>query len=328
MQGAALATAVFGASAGPIGAVIGAVIAIYESVPHASADNRDTRLPVIQVFDTVPYPQDPPDPLVTSMTNALVDYEFTRGMVGESFGSGPLVTWNDVANKFNILSAFFERQLPGQGVAKAESAIELFEAWNTHPCDAPDPNQFPSILNPSCPTCFAGQQCWFSPYSDPSLRVGGRQGTFDTGDIDTVYRLAQAAVMQWDVTVAYSYIVGMRMVWENADRAFGTNTPHSDLDARIGYLATKIPGLSGIKIIGINGGGPHNLPGIVYKNQPAAPSSTAATVAKGAAVVGVAAVVGTGLYAWITHQAYGRVWGKIWDETGGKVVKQAKRLRR
>jgi hypothetical protein len=63
------------------------------------------------------------------------------------------------------------------------------------------------------------------------------------------------------------------------------------------------------------------LRGITTYNQGQAPGmSTGAKVAIGALALGGAAAGGVGIWAWLTHQAYRKAWGKIWDETGGKVV--------
>lgn len=54
-------------------------------------------------------------------------------------------------------------------------------------------------------------------------------------------------------------------------------------------------------------------------------SSTAATVAKGTVAAAAAGAAGIGIYAWVTHQAYGIAAGKAYDATLGKVVTKAKR---
>jgi hypothetical protein len=53
-------------------------------------------------------------------------------------------------------------------------------------------------------------------------------------------------------------------------------------------------------------------------------ASTTSTVLKGTAIAAGATAAGIGIYAWLTKQAYGVAAGKVWDQTGGRVVKQAK----
>lgn len=51
-------------------------------------------------------------------------------------------------------------------------------------------------------------------------------------------------------------------------------------------------------------------------------SSTAGTVAKVAGGTAVAALIGTGIYAYVKKEAYSAVWKRIWNRTGGKVLKR------
>jgi hypothetical protein len=50
--------------------------------------------------------------------------------------------------------------------------------------------------------------------------------------------------------------------------------------------------------------------------------STAGKVATGAAIVGGAAAAGVGIWAFLTHQAYGEAWKRVWKKTGGRAFKR------
>lgn len=70
---------------------------------------------------------------------------------------------------------------------------------------------------------------------------------------------------------------------------------------------------------------PRAVGGLVSKQGAASSSSTAKTVATGAAVAGAAAIGGTAIAAWLTHTAYGVLWSRIWNATGGRVVKDLRK---
>jgi hypothetical protein len=56
-------------------------------------------------------------------------------------------------------------------------------------------------------------------------------------------------------------------------------------------------------------------------------TSTTAKVATSALVVGGTAAAGVGIWAWLTHQAYGAAWKKIWNETGGRAYRAVTKKR-
>jgi hypothetical protein len=56
--------------------------------------------------------------------------------------------------------------------------------------------------------------------------------------------------------------------------------------------------------------------------------STAAKVATSTLVVGGTAAAGVGVWAWLTHQAYGAAWKKLWSETGGRAYRAVTKKRR
>jgi hypothetical protein len=54
---------------------------------------------------------------------------------------------------------------------------------------------------------------------------------------------------------------------------------------------------------------------------PPAPMSTGSKVAVSAAIVAGSAAAGVGVWAFLTHQAYGEAWGRVWKRSGGRLFR-------